>query len=172
MSLWDTGKLDGRVVVTKGPVRTCTGAIYEGSPCSPLVAGEGNWIIQFDSTGKPSVLGQLSSTGSTFVSTIDGVKASSALKPGDIVAVDGLLEYWLNFCDIQRVGGCSPTWIVRPDGNIRSSIEVSEGDYARFGSASPAHSGNVRGIYLVRVGEGNSPWTTIARLETAGSTNP
>jgi hypothetical protein len=171
-SLWSAGELGGRVVVTKGPVPTCLGVIYDGSPCSPLIAGEGYWVVQFDSAGKPSVLGQLSSTGSTFVWSVDGVKAASSLKPGDIVAVDGLLEYWLNFCDIQRVGGCSQSWLVRPDDNIRSSIEVAEGDYASFASTSSARTAKVRGIYLVRVGEGNSPWMTLARLETAGSTNP
>jgi hypothetical protein len=165
--------LDGQVVVAKGPFPIETGCWAVGASCA--LSGEvpeGYWVLRFDAQGEATVLGELSTSGSAFVWTIDGVKASSSLKPGDIVAVDGFLEYWLNFCDIQRVGGCSPSWIVRPDDNILFSIEVQEDAYSTFASSSSLGGPKVRGIYLVRVGEGNAPWTLIARLDTTGSTNP
>ncbi len=165
--------LDGQVVVAKGPFPTETGCWAVGASCAVGgEVGEGYWVLRFDAQGKATVLGELSTSGSAFVWTIDAVKSSSSLKPGDIVAVDGLLEYWLNFCDIQRVGGCSQSWIVRPDDNILFSIEVQEDAYATFASSSSLGGPKVRGIYLVRVGEGNAPWTLIARLDTTGSANP
>ena len=86
---------------------------------------------------------------------------------GTIIAVDALLEYWFNFCDIQRLGGCSQSWLVRPDDNILSSIEVQEAAYTTFGSTPAGNPAKIRGVYLLRVGLGNTPWTLLSRLEPA-----
>jgi hypothetical protein len=164
--------LDGQIVVAKGPFPTDTSCWAEGVSCA--VGGtvpEGYWVLQFDAQGKLAVLGELSTPQSSFVWTIDGVKSSSSLEPGDIVTVDGLLEYWLNFCDISRGGGCSQSWIVRPDENILFSIEVQEDAYSTFVSPPTLGGPNVRGVYLVRWGGAGGISTVLARLETAGS-NP
>jgi hypothetical protein len=162
----------GQIVVAKGPFPAETGCWVEGASCaSGDLVPEGYWALQFDAQGGVTVLGELSAPGPGFVWTIDDVKASSGLQPGDIVAVDGLLEYWLNFCDIQRAGGCSQSWLVRPDGNILSSIEVQEAAYTTFTSSPTLGGPNVRGVYLIRWGGAGGISTVIARLETDGS-NP
>jgi hypothetical protein len=137
-----------------------------GAACG-TIAPEGPWVVSVGSGGKVSVLGALATPTSGFVWTVDGAKAASGPQAGQIIAVDALLEYWFNFCDIQRLGGCSQSWLVRPDDNILSSIEVQEAAYGTFASNPAGNPAKIRGVYLLRVGEGNSPWTLLSRLEPA-----
>lgn len=181
-SLWasDPTHLAGRIVIAKGPVPTgfqCRDAIWEGKPADPpcvnlstqsgYVAQVGYWAIRVGADGKLSVLGALATPTSGFVWTVDGTKAGSGPQAGQMIAVDALLEYWFNFCDIQRLGGCSQSWLVRPDDNILSSIEVQEAAYGTFAATPTGNPAKIRGVYLLRVGEGNSPWTLLSRLEPA-----
>ena len=172
-SLWesDPARLAGRIVVVKGPVSEDLGCSEQsvtpnGAACG-TIAPEGPWVVSVGSGGKVSVLGALATPTSGFVWTVDGAKAASGPQAGQIIAVDALLEYWFNFCDIQRLGGCSQSWLVRPDDNILSSIEVQEAACGTFASNPAGNPAKIRGVYLLRVGEGNSPWTLLSRLEPA-----
>lgn len=172
-TLWaaDPAYLVGRIAIVKGPVPEDLGCSKQsvtpnGAACG-TIAPEGYWAVSVGSGGKVSVLGALATPTSGFVWTVDGAKAGSGPQAGQIIAVDALLEYWFNFCDIQRLGGCSQSWLVRPDDNILSSIEVQEAAYTTFGSTPAGNPAKIRGVYLLRVGLGNAPWTLLSRLEPA-----
>jgi len=172
-TLWaaDPAYLVGRIAIVKGPVPEDLGCSKQsvtpnGAACG-TIAPEGYWAVSVGSGGKVSVLGALATPTSGFVWTVDGAKAGSGPQAGQIIAVDALLEYWFNFCDIQRLGGCSQSWLVRPDDNILSSIEVQEAAYTTFGSTPAGNPAKIRGVYLLRVGLGNTPWTLLSRLEPA-----
>jgi hypothetical protein len=135
-SLWNAGKLAGRVVVTKGPIPASAACLTpdELTLCNYALAGEGYWVVRFDSAGKPSVLGQLQSASSSFVWTVERVNASTTLKSGDFVAVDGWLAYYGLLCDVVQPGAapCSPTACRPMRTSVRRRFKFKGWDTRRY----------------------------------------
>ncbi len=108
----DIFHLAGRTVIAKGPVPASAACLTPDglTQCDYAIAGEGYWAVTFDSAGKISLVGELSSPGGRFVSTLAQISSGGAVPAGSLMVVDGYLVESLDpSCSSTPLGaGCYP----------------------------------------------------------------
>jgi hypothetical protein len=162
-------QLAGRSVVTKGPVPDrpeCFGVVPPAN-CG-TIAGEGYWVVKFDSSGSPAIVGELSTPNDQFVVSVGDNNVSTPVD--EYRVVDGWLEYGPgDGCDVmpRPTSGvvCLDSHLTAMPGATAFWEIVQTGAYRTFGSTDVS-AGPIHGIWLVHVCTTCGRDEILARLET------
>jgi hypothetical protein len=170
--------LAGRIVIVEAPIPTQISCQSDanGGGCAvntkPL-AGDGVWAVGIGADGALSLIGQIAtSAAGGYVFTLEEVNASTSLKAGDSLIVDGWLLEYIVTCDFSATplpAGCGPysTIASTASDNSPATFYVQRGAFEEFtGSAGDwtVEGPPVQGLFLVRVTNTNGG-TLLARLE-------
>lgn len=152
--------LEGRTVIAKGPIPGCVGVIL--TSCPAPIAGEGYWVVDVDTRGRTSIVGELSTPGGRFVSTLDQVTGDSAPSAGSLIVVDAYLLIYPLTCNRDSTpvpSGCNPSELHSTAADQSPyALTVQDDAYQRITGLPGDVTGDgppVHGVFLLRMTSGD-----------------